>query len=639
VAHALRYLARLVAVTLAAAALTTVGGGAAAAHPTLLFTEPGSGTAAPHPPETITLLFNEAVTLGSNGVVLLDEDGGDIPVGAATTAREGRFVTASPTAPLAAGTYTARWRVTGADGDLVEGDFRFAVGLAVAGDGQRQEPPPAWGDAAWRWLLFLGLAVAIGGLVGERAAAPVGAADDAAPRPWTGAGSAVALVGVLGLAVSGGAFEGPRLAPAGLALMVASTALAAAVVLALGGRRRWALVPLLASVAAEGVRSHAGAAAPGWGAVLAGVHLAAAAVWVGALVHTLRVVRLGRGDTAATRGALVGYARLATWVFAVVLASGALSALLLAPPLGAWASTGYGRALLVKLALVAGAAGLALAARAALRRRGGAASTRAFARVEAAALVTVLAASAVLASSPPGAPAAQPGPPAAVGPVLPLGTLAGQVGVSLAASDGQVVVRLSTPRRGDYYGPEPDQRYTLSGTVTAGTGTAEAPLAFRGCGQGCFVAPAPWRAGQNVLTLGVEAEGWRGAPVGLLVAWPPTPGAQLLAHVVEATRAESQFTVYEAVTSDTGVPAAPPRRLDLPADFFLAQEPYADGTAPVAALLPRDGGRRRIALGYPAAGMDVLLTLDDAGRIGEETLTDASHLVTRRFVYTEPGGR
>uniref|UniRef100_UPI0006BB4A6A hypothetical protein n=1 Tax=Rhodococcus opacus TaxID=37919 RepID=UPI0006BB4A6A len=78
---------------------------------------------------------------------------------------------------------------------------------------------------------------------------------------------------------------------------------------------------------------------------------------------------------------------------------------------------------------------------------------------------------------------------------------------------------------------------------------------------------------------------------------------------------------------------------DLPADFFLAQEPYADGTAPLAVRLPHQGGTVRLALGYPAAGMNVLLTLDDAGRISEETLTDTKHLVTRRFLYPEPGRR
>jgi copper transport protein len=43
----------------------------------------------------------------------------------------------------------------------------------------------------------------------------------------------------------------------------------------------------------------------------------------------------------------------------------------------------------------------------------------------------------------------------------------------------------------------------------------------------------------------------------------------------------------------------------------------------------------QLALGYPAASINVLVTLDRAGRIADETLTDPRHLVTRRIVYNE----
>ena len=74
-------------------------------------------------------------------------------------------------------------------------------------------------------------------------------------------------------------------------------------------------------------------------------------------------------------------------------------------------------------------------------------------------------------------------------------------------------------------------------------------------------------------------------------------------------------------------------RLDLAAGFFLAQEPYATGVAPIATRISRAGEPVRLALGYPAASINVLLTLDQEGRISEETLTDDSHLIHRRFVY------
>ncbi|AWK76961.1 hypothetical protein CBI38_36120 (plasmid) [Rhodococcus oxybenzonivorans] len=92
------------------------------------------------------------------------------------------------------------------------------------------------------------------------------------------------------------------------------------------------------------------------------------------------------------------------------------------------------------------------------------------------------------------------------------------------------------------------------------------------------------------------------------------------------------------MTSDTSVGTSDPQRLDLSAAFFLAQEPpYAAGTAPVAVRISQGDGPVRLALGHPATSMNVLLTLDDQGRIREETLTDTKHLVTRRFVYSDNG--
>lgn len=72
--------------------------------------------------------------------------------------------------------------------------------------------------------------------------------------------------------------------------------------------------------------------------------------------------------------------------------------------------------------------------------------------IEMASLVTVLALTGVLTSLTPPAQAiadvALPPPP--VGPAVPVGTLAGQVTVAATASDGRLVVRLSTPVDGPF---------------------------------------------------------------------------------------------------------------------------------------------------------------------------------------------
>jgi copper transport protein len=614
--------------------------GTAAAHPTLLFTEPAADTAVSDAPQAITLMFNEQVSVGSDAIVVLDKDGRAIPVGAATTLRDSQVVTARPAAPLPAGSYMVRWRVTGTDGDLVEGEFRFGVGYALtAAAPGAEQPPVGWLSAALRWVLFAGFAIGFGGLIAERFIASARAENPRLPAPQSAITGALvaALAGTVGLAAQAMA-DAERVSVlwrdgSGVVVSIEAAGLAAALALLRIRRRTWALLALLVVVAAEGWRSHAQTAAPGWGALLTGVHLAAAAIWVGALVTTTLAVLAWRREPAAVRWVLSGYMRLALSTVVIVISTGVVSALVLLP-LSDVFSTNYGRVLLVKLGLVTTATVLALTARSIQRSEAHIQKLASVIRGESLILVAVLALSATLASTAPVTAAVQPAPPEPRGPVLPLGTLAGQIGVSVAASDGQLVVRLATPRRGDYYAAQPDVRYTLSGRVDRPAGD-DPPLTFRGCGQGCFVADADWGDGENVLSLAAGADTAKGGSVSLLVPWPTLPGADELARAVAATRAAGDITVYEAVTSDTTTGSGEPKPLDVSAEFFVSQEPYAAGSAPQAVQLAGGSGATRLALGYPAASINVLLTLDGAGRIADVILTDPKHLVTRRIVYAD----
>lgn len=166
--------------------------------------------------------------------------------------------------------------------------------------------------------------------------------------------------------------------------------------------RRWAVPPLLAVVAAEAVRAHPAQQAPGWGAVLTGVHLLAAAVWAGALVQVVRTALRWRGHRRQAWALVGAYARLAGWLFAVVVATGTVAALLLVP-WADWTGTAYGRTLLVTIALVSTTAVLALLAR---RRR--------LRRAATAVLVSLPAPGAV------GSSAALPLPPSPDGVAVPL---------------------------------------------------------------------------------------------------------------------------------------------------------------------------------------------------------------------------
>jgi copper transport protein len=633
---------RVFAALLAVAAVVVIGllagAGTAAAHPTLLFTDPAADSAVAEPPALQTLVFNEPVAIGPDAITVLGSDGLVVPTDRPTSGREGRAVlTRLP--EIASGEYRVRWRVTGTDGDLVEGEFGFVVGSAPAGaSSARAGAGINWATAVLRWLLLAGLAVGLGGAVADRFTASARAEN---PRllpvaPWVVLGSGVAAVGAAGLAALLTATDGwaalGRDRPGQIVLVELAAALLALGV-AVRGRYRSSGALLLVVVAAEGVRSHPAVAAPGWGAVVTGVHLVAAAVWVGALVHAARAAWAWRARPPAVRWVVLGYARLALWLLLAVVATGTVSAVLLVP-LPALTTTDYGRILLVKLGLVGVAIALAIVGRRALAgpddRLG---RLRRAARAEAGVLVGVLALSATLVSAPPASVAQVAPPPAPVGDVVPVGDLAGQVGVSATASAGQLVVRLSTPRRGDYYGPEEQAEYQLSGSLAYGPGGQPAALDFRDCGNGCFAAPADWRDGDNVLGLQVAATGWAGGAVAARVAWPPQPAGDLLPAVVAAMRAAGEFDAFEAVTSDTRIPLPEPTLLQLDGEFFLAGEPYASGEAPIAVITSRGSGPRRLALGFPAERRHAVLMLDERDRIVEETLVDPKHLVRRHFVY------
>ncbi|MCZ0990932.1 CopD family protein [Streptomyces diastatochromogenes] len=204
---------------------------------------------------------------------------------------------------------------------------------------------------------------------------------------------------------------------------VAGFAFAAVAVLV--RRRRWAVVPL-AAVASRRPCARPQAEQAVAGPVLTLVHLAAAGLWVGALVQVLRTMAVWRGERAAARALLLAYARLAAWLFAAVVTTGVIAALLLVP-LDDVFTTAYGQVLVAKIALVAVTATLAYGARRTLHGTPDRLPYRP-ARVEVSVLAIVLALSAILTVL--RAPADTHRPlsftPPTTGPVVPAGTRAGR---------------------------------------------------------------------------------------------------------------------------------------------------------------------------------------------------------------------
>ncbi len=657
--RAIRWVSGLLGALTAAGIVMVAVAPAASAHATLLFTSPAAGSAVPAAPTVITLTFNQAVTLAGTPVTLAGPGGQRIGLGAARESA-GRSVVSVPVAGrLADGVYAVSWQVISSDGDLVGSQFRFAVGPAPASLGSvvaaaQPSVPGQWPTAVLRWALFAALAAALGGLAGralaglyKEQAPPV---PVPLPSPWALRASLLGVVASAGLAavLTGGGnlvsglehLSVPRLLSSGPGVIttVEVASFAAAAALLRLARPGWAVVPLLAVVGAEGLRAHPENVAGAGGAVLTWVHLLAAALWAGMLLYVVRAAIEWREDPGAVRALVRLYARVAAWLFALVVVTGLVAALVLVQPLSDLVTTGYGRVLLVKAALVGVAALLALAGRRWLRHRPAPGAGPALAtRLESGTLAGVLAVAALLstlaAPSLAGSGGALPFPPPASGPVVPLGGRAGEVGIYATASAGQIVLDLATPEENGAQEP----RFTVAMTLAGPHGTARA-LPVRGCGQGCEVAAARWARGDNLLTLRVTAAGWTGGTASLDVPWPPASGTALLRRALAAMGQVAAMTVYEQVTSDTPLGAGAMHAIGVSGRQFLGGEPYAGGVVPVADLVTGSGGQQILYVGFPGAGTWVELTVgahDAPYRFAHEILVDPDHLISRGFAYPE----
>ncbi|GAB3662712.1 hypothetical protein GCM10027596_24780 [Nocardioides korecus] len=635
--------------------LLAVPAAPASAHATLLFTTPTVDGAVPHSPGQIQLVFDQPVIPSPSGIQLTDDHGASMAVG--MPKGNGQTLTARVLATLPVGEYTVHWQGLARDGDAMLGEFHFAVGSdsgLTVGAGATSATRGLRVTALLRWMLFAGLALGLGGLAGDvisRRHAELRPVSTTI-RPWLLAGAVVGLLATLGLLVAlagdGSVLRGLGSADLGHVVTtvpgrvaaVEVLAFAVAAVLFVTRQRLLGGVVLSLVAVAEGFRAHPQAVVPGLGAVLTGVHLLAVAVWVGALVHVLRVGYAARRRGLRAAPIVAAYARLAVWLFLAVVVSGTVSAVLLIPG-DSWVptlfGTGYGLSLVVKLVMVAAVAALAVAARRSLRARPDRAQPRAAARFEAVGLVVVLGLSGLLTALAP--PVRENGPlpfpPPPVGSTESLGARAGWIGIGTTLSEGQLVVRLTTPDLNKSVLKGSGAHYELVGDLAGPRGGESHDLSFRACGSGCFVAPAQWTRGSSTLTLKASSDRWQGGSTAIPISWPGRPALGRLRHIVTTMRRVPAFTLHEQVTSNTNQGAGRLNRLPMSGEDFLSRESYGSGSAPTVVLLEERAGETTLALAYPGEGTYVRLTVDRDGRILRETLSAANHLTSRTFVYPE----
>jgi len=353
----------------------------ALAHTTLKGASPATQATLAAPPSEVRLVFNQAVTVTPQAIRVLAADG-RVVSGATTTRDRGQVVVATVSGLVRGAAYTVRWRVTSSDGHSPAGVFTFGIGVPA--------PPPTqavgaggttWKDDAARWALFAVLALLVGPLTLRLVVlrGPVPAALERRFHLLTSA-AAVAVIdaGIVAFVLrASNALQLPvgdllygdlqpfaektRFGVAFLVMtfgfgVVAALLLAAWIFDRLG--LRWPALGLSLALASGLSLSSHQATEPNssWLAQLADwLHLVAASIWVGGLVAlALCVWPVAPG---LRRAAFLGFSRLAVALVAAMVLGGLYLALVRLPELADLWETGYGRALLVKGALV----GLALA--------------------------------------------------------------------------------------------------------------------------------------------------------------------------------------------------------------------------------------------------------------------------------------
>ncbi len=138
----------------------------AGAHANLVRSSPSPGTAVDPAPPVVYAEFSEAIDLGFSSLEVLDADGQPVTTGPTEPDPTTPTAMLVPVGELADGTYVVVWRTLSVvDGHVIRGSFAFGVGEPVAPDvavavASIESSPAA---AVSRWLLFVGVAVLIGG--------------------------------------------------------------------------------------------------------------------------------------------------------------------------------------------------------------------------------------------------------------------------------------------------------------------------------------------------------------------------------------------------------------------------------------------------------------------------------------------
>jgi copper transport protein len=365
------------------------------AHAALLRTTPEASGTIPSSPARVTLTYDEAVAPKFAVVSVTNAAGRQEAAASPAALPSDPDTIAVPVRHLPEGWYLVYWRVISADGHPVRGAFTFAVG---PNPGPAPEfVIPSLSESATspqlivtRWLAFLGLMLAVGLFALRAVIARPGAAVNVAPLRALSKATAVAVVfallaipvyvlvataefaqrPVVDLTATVPVVRDSNLGRSftDLEAVLALFAIAAWAVLWVDdGRRRHrsvaallaltgALLAAAAATAVPGLAGHAAQTSPAaLSLVLDWTHVTAAAIWLGGL---LGVILLAARTPAAERVEMLGlvvprFSNTALVCVLLVIASGVAASIIHLPTLSSLWGTSYGKAILVKVALLA----------------------------------------------------------------------------------------------------------------------------------------------------------------------------------------------------------------------------------------------------------------------------------------------
>ena len=336
--------------------------GVAGAHALLKSSVPAAGADLKEAPHQILLTFTEPPDPTLSLVTLVTSSGATVDTGKAQAVPGAPTELQLSVPQIPDGVYTVNWRtVSKTDGHVTGGSFAFGINTlassSTSSTTMSASPSPTAPALVSRWLLFVGLALMVGGAA-VRTLVRLEPSRRAV-RTLLPSGLALAAVGLVGSYAA----EAHAIGASLTALAKTSTArpdefLLAVIVAALARRdtRGFWLALGAAGILAmliHALGSHADNPSR-WRWFNLGVewaHLVGVGIWIGGLVWLFVAIRGGADDDPTRREGIVRFSKMAAVALVVVAASGIGRALGELNGLHSLWSTSFGKTLLVKGAL------------------------------------------------------------------------------------------------------------------------------------------------------------------------------------------------------------------------------------------------------------------------------------------------